>query len=579
MSNVKLDRQTIEEVLTEGKNLETDFSKLRQNYAKYKQMYFMEPSSKPRNNSVDKNDWKITPSPSVRNEVQGAKRLVDTSELHVDVVEGTQSSKNSDKIERALKKIVDESAKGTKSRIVSDASLETNLYGPVILFAEFMQDKVTAAKSGSVKPYMLAHLEDQAKNTPAKIKVLNAEECSFTHADGLCIMFQRKYILKGSQIKAQYGEVAGKPIKSTNDYTVRDIFTPEYRIVNVEGYETVMAMEHKLGCIPVGIGYSGGSELFYKPEEQINPFLYAKMKAELWERETSAYTTIFTSLNMRGLLGPMHYIEGNVEKINIDYKGGARFMTTQGGGKAQMIDDKIVDPVVFDVLKLIDDLSGQSTIYRQTLGENIGAGTFSGLAMLSSAGKLPLVDSTRALEQAFSEIFDIILYRIKEDGMDHPVLKASDIPERYELKVTFKPDLPQDELRNSQIASTLKGLVSDEWIQTKTLGIGDSSAMRKQIFKEQVYTAIMAKMASPESPYIDQLVQMMLGQGQPPQQGQPTPPTGQPNPNQQTPPDMTQQGQQQGIGQGQPPVPGQPGQPNVEAMPQTDAVVPPAQRM
>ena len=125
--------------------------------------------------------------------------------------------------------------------------------------------------------------------------------------------------------------------------------------------------------------------------------------------------------------------------------------------------------MVFDVLKLIDDLNGQSTIYRQTLGENINAGTFSGLAMLSSSGKLPLVDSTRALEQAFSEIFDVILYRIKEGGIDHPVLKAADIPENYELKVTFKPDLPQDELRNSQIATQLKGLVSSEWIQSNTL--------------------------------------------------------------------------------------------------------------
>lgn len=560
MTNVQLKQTETQEIIAEGKTLETDFSSLRQNYEKFRKMYFMDWKGKPKNASVDNADWKITPSPSARNEVTGISRLVNTSEMHVQVIEGENSSKNSDKIERAARRIVEVSGEGKKSRILSDASLASSLYGPVILFAEMMEDKLAAAKKRGDKPYIMRHLEKRAQKTPAILDVLNAEECSFRHVDGMCVMFQRKYKLKGSQVKVRYGEVEGKPIKNNMDYTVRDIFTPEYRVIDIEGYATVMAMEHMLGCIPVGIGYSGGSELFYKPEEQINPFLFAKMKANLWESETSSYTTIFTAMNMRGLLGPMYYIEGNPKKINIEYKGGARFMTAEDGGKANMIDDKVIDPVVFQVLQLIDDLNGQSTVYRQTLGENINAGTFSGLAMLSSAGKLPLVDSTRALEQAFSEIFDVILYRIKSGGVDHPVLKASDIPDQYELKVTFKPDLPQDELRNSQIASTLDGKVSDEWIQTNILGIGDSAAMRKQVFKEQVYKALQASLANPQSPYIQQLVQVLLQQGKQPKQTQ------------QPPDQMPTQPPQQ-------PIPAQPGQPNMEAMPQTDAMVPPEERL
>lgn len=566
-NNVKMKPEDVKEIIAEGKTLDSEFGTLRLNYEKYRDMYFMNRASKPKNANVDKNDWKITPSPSARNEVTGVSRLVNTSEMHVEVVENNQSSKNSDKIERGLKRIVEVSGEGRKSRILSDAALATSLYGPVILFAEIMEDKLLAAKGG--KPFIMHHLEKQAKKSPAKIDVLNAEECSFRHVDGMCVLFQRKYKLKGSQVEVRFGKLEGKAISRNNDYIVRDIFTPEYRVIEVEGYGTVMAMEHKIGCIPVGIGYSGGSELFYKPEEQINPFLYAKMKAELWERETSAYTTIFTNMNTRGLLGPMIYVDGT-DDLSIDYKGGIRVM--RGMGKATPIDDKVIDPVVFDVLKLIDDLNGQSTIYRQTLGENINAGTFSGLAMLSSSGKLPLVDSTRALEQAFSEIFDVILYRIKEGGIDHPVLKAADIPENYELKVTFKPDLPQDELRNAQIATQLKGLVSSEWIQSNTLGIEDSNAMRKQIFKEQVYEAMLASIANPESPYIQQLVGQMLGQGKPQQPTQPQQPDQMPTPQQ---PPMDQM-QQQAQGQ---PMPGQPGQPNMEAMPQTDPMVPPEQRM
>ena len=87
----------------------------------------------------------------------------------------------------------------------------------------------------------------------------------------MCVLFQRKYKLKGSQVEVRFGKLEGKAINRNNDYIVRDIFTPEYRVIEVEGYGTVMAMEHKIGCIPVGIGYSGGSELFYKPRSRSIP--------------------------------------------------------------------------------------------------------------------------------------------------------------------------------------------------------------------------------------------------------------------------------------------------------------------
>ena len=106
--------------------------------------------------------------------------------MHVEVVENNQSSKNSDKIERGLKRIVEVSGEGRKSRILSDAALATSLYGPVILFAEMMEDKLLAAKGG--KSYVMHHLEKQAKKAPAKIEILNAEECSFRHIDG-CVCY------------------------------------------------------------------------------------------------------------------------------------------------------------------------------------------------------------------------------------------------------------------------------------------------------------------------------------------------------------------------------------------------------
>ena len=128
-NNVKMKPEDVREIIAEGKTLESEFGTLRLNYEKYRDMYFMNRASKPKNANVDKNDWKITPSPSARNEVTGVSRLVNTSEMHVEVVENNQSSKNSDKIERGLKRIVEVSGEGRKSRILSDAALATSLYG------------------------------------------------------------------------------------------------------------------------------------------------------------------------------------------------------------------------------------------------------------------------------------------------------------------------------------------------------------------------------------------------------------------------------------------------------------------
>ncbi len=554
MSNVSLPAETTKEILTRGKAIERNFSTIRLNYAKFRQMYFMEWNTKPRNANVDANDWKITPSPSARNEVIGIKRLLDTSEVYVKVKEGQNTSKNSDKIERAMRQIVDASGDGRRARILSDATLAASLYGPVILTADFYADMML----GKMEPYKKRHIEKQMRKSPATIKVLNAEECSFEFDDGLLLCFQRTYKMRGSQIKSKYGELEGKPLKDGDEYIIRDIYTPENRVIEAEGYGTLMSRAHGLNCIPVAIGFSGGSELFYKPEEQINPFLYAKMKAELWERETSLLTAAFTNANMRGLLGPAFAVdpEGAPDKIVVEYVGGMRIVRA----KATPLDDKIIDPVIFELLAKIDDMNGQSTIYRQTLGEDIDAGTFSGLAMLSSAGKLPLVDPQRALQQAFEDIFDYILYRIKQDGIENKLIEASDIPETYELEVSFDPKLPQDNLRNAQVASTIRGLVSQEWIQENLLQIGDSAAMRKQIAKEQIYQAILGNIV--QNPEVMQgLVMQVMGQGKPaPQQ---PPPEAQPQPGQeQVPPEMMDPR----------------GQPNMEQVPMTEPMVPPLER-
>lgn len=562
-SNVQLSREIIEEAKKRALGLESTHGKRMEMFRRYREIFFLQNVEKPKNSGVDDNDWKVTADPSGRNEVVGLKRLLDTSELHVTVKVDGDDAPNSSEIERGLKKMLDVSGEGRKSRVESDAMLAAVLYGPVILSADFVGDLLSVP---GIPEWKKRHLIKVGKKTPFLIRAHNPEESYVDHDDGMIIHFHRKYRMTGAQVKARYGK---EDCRDNIEYEIRDIFTPEYHIVFVNN-DAVFAKEHKLNCVPVAASYAGGTELFFKPEEQIQSFLYAKAEAELDKFGNSLLTTMRTAIHMRGLGGPMLAVDPDTapETIHVDYTGGVRIIKA----KAQPVDEKIVDPVIFQAKNLLDDLSGQSTMYRQTLGENINASTFSSLAMLSSSGKLPMIDAQRALEAAFTDLFDTILYRMREEGLDGAGIEPSDIPADYELLVTFEPKLPQDNLRNAQVAASLGPLVSDEWKHTNLLQVGDSEAMFRQVAREQMRQAIIGNMMQDPN-LMQQFTAMVMGQQ--PGQGQPQP--GQGDPMQQGQGQMPQEEMPseeemmmmaaQGQGQG------------MERPPMTEQMIPPTERM
>ena len=564
MTDTNIPTEKVQEILTRARNLEALHGERTRLFGRYREMFFMDNIERPKNSSVDRNDWKLTADPSARNEVVGLKRLLDTSDLHVKVLEGSKSSRNSDKIERALVRMLDASGDGRNARVESDAMLAAVLYGPVILSADSVTDLLTL----DLPDYKKRHLQKQQKRTPFIIRAINPEESYSERDEGLMTLHLWKYKLPGYQVTSRYGKEA----KSDLEYECFDIFTPEYHVVEIKGLGVVFAKAHGLGCIPIVSSYAGGSELFHKPEEQIQSYLYAKAKSELDKRGNSLLTAIFTNIHMRGLLGPLVAVDPDTspDKIVVDYTGGIRVMRA----KATPIDDKVIDPELIQAKQLLDDLSGESTIYKQTLGQNVNAGTFSSLAMLSSAGKLPMVDAQRALQNAFKDIFLHILYRIKEEGIENELIQPAEIPAEVDMEVTFEPKLPQDNLRNAQVAASIGQYVSQEWLHTNLLQVNDSAAMQKQVAKEQIYAAILQGVVQ-NPQFMQGIMTQIIGQPQQPQQ-QPQPgqmPQGQPE-QMQPPPDM---------GNGMPPeMTGQmqaQGQPNMEQMPQTDAMIPPQERM
>lgn len=529
--NIALPQDQINEIQKQSTALTQDQSKLAVLYKRYRDIYFMENAERPKGQNVDKDDWKITVSPSGRNAVIGMKRLLDTSEIHVKITTNGDPSPKSDQIERGLLNILDQSGALRLARVEKDLNLSAVLYGPAILAAESVDDLIKV----QTNPGYRRRLEKIRRYTPFLLRALPPPE-SYSRWGELGMMAHlRKYVLNGDAVKERWGV---ENLSRNQKYTVYDYLDMENRVVWVDKGTVILAKPHKMPSMNISAKFAGGSSLFEESDKQLQSFLYAHTVGEWDKRENLFFTYLFTALFMQGLPGPLLIVEPDSmppgdEALEIDFTGGVRKIFA----KARLEKYPVIDSDVLQIKQIMDAVGAESTIYRQTLGENISSSTFSGLAMLSSAGQLPLEDPKEAICSVFKDTFDHILCRIKEEGIDTPSLHPEDIPDEREIEVTMEPKLPQDNLRNAQIAQSLGDLVSDEWKHENLLQIGDSKAMRKTVIKENLLKGLIAAMMQNQELAME-MVNAALGR-QPQQQGQP-PNIGQPGP-QQMPPEMAQE--------------------------------------
>lgn len=283
---------TIDEIKKQARNVVSTFGARDKLLVRYREIYFMENIERPRNGQVDEGDWKITPSPSGRNAVVGMQRLLNTSELSINIKD-SDDVRGSSEIEEGLKAIMRVSGEGRRARIEGDAALSSVLYGAVTVYAESIADLLTIK---TLKPYKRRLLEMKLKRSPFLIRPINIEESYPEFDEDMMISHTWKYKIRGGALRSRWGIEA----RDNTEYTVYDVFTPDLHVVWADGYGDIFAEEHGLGCVPVFTAYAGGSDLFKKPEYQMNSFLYAKAIGNFDKRENSLLTAIFTNIHMRG---------------------------------------------------------------------------------------------------------------------------------------------------------------------------------------------------------------------------------------------------------------------------------------
>lgn len=555
----KLSTDELKKIQDQARKLVSQNSERDLMFDEIQDMYWMETSETV--NKRDSSDVKMTISPSARNEVVGMVRLLTTNNPHFSA---TGKEGDPDKVEKALESIIKRSNEVTLTKLATEAARSAVLYSDVHIMIELVDDMLAV---DGLPEYEKKRLEEIRSRTPFLVSVLSPREGYPLFGRTGLRAYLRKYKAQGADIRERWGV---EDLDDDQDYTVYDWYGMEYRAVWLEEKsEPLSFAEHGLSRIPIVVMISDGTNLFREEEYKRHPFLYAKWKGEWWKRENLLYTTLFTSMFERGT-GPLVGIDpeslGPDKVLDVNYAGPFRYIIA----KAQLLNDKAFDADLLGARGLLEQVSGESTIYKQTLGENVGGSntSFSALAMLSQSGRLPLVSAQDTIAAAFREMGNIIIRWIKAENVKNTWIKASEIGSDLEIDCGMEVKLPQDMFRNAQIAASLKGVVSNEWIHTNLLQIDDSNEMRYEVWSEaaadsffQLEMQRLAEQAKQAFIAAQQQQQMaMQGQRGPAQmQGIP------PNPAQ-----MQRAPQQQGqaidprimeMMSGGSPQPGQPGQP------------------
>jgi hypothetical protein len=567
MSKPIKDLSKFKDITKRGRTLKASFSARDKLFESMDDMYLMDWG----NPKQGGEQLGTTISPTARNSTIGAVRLV-AAAVPMFKVEPDEKDVDADaanQIEDVAKVIWAQSSAVTGVSIHRDLALAAFLYAHPQAAVVLTEDLLEMAKGGSKASIRRAELV--AEKTPALIRSLRPH-VGYVQRDmlGMRAYYRAEEIDSGT-IKNIYGAEAEKQLSSddTRKVTLCEWWDLEYHAVWVDGSSAPLIFEeHELPFIPIASAISEGSELFDDVQYRFQPFLYTLNKSGLWDAQNLALTAGFQAVKDYGV-GPLYkYVAtDDTSQLVIDYSGPVRYAKIRTGESLDLMGEKIVDPVLFQMFNMSRELDQQSTIYGQTLGEPLGSGAaFSTVSMLSQAGRLPLTGPTDAVGKVITDITRIAFEWMAERKIKHPLLDKIKLPRSINIEGKLEIKMPADMVRNGQLAMSMtqgeNPPVSTEWVQSNLLQESDPARMRRQILKERAYAALA-------NAKIQQYVQSRMQAQQPQQPGAPGQPPagpgGMPAGLPPMPPEMSPQGQAgplgpaQGVPMTEPMQPGGPG--------------------
>lgn len=523
-----LDLTGLELVKSTASQLVADYSALRKEQLDCENAYFMVDNQMPSGIS------KPVISPDAHNKVRGSARLLSATEpaFNLPAAKNLKANGiNSSDFELAANAMWAASNLVQEINVEHDMAHSGTLYGEMHLAIVSTKDMLDGAqravsenKDKDRKPLLdaaLKHAQSVNKRTPFIFPPLDSNTCYARKSRvGLEAHYQKVEMTVADAI-VQYGADALRVVKARKSFeliTLHIFFDRANTYVWIDGEaEPLVAGPNGLSFIPRAYYVPEGSTVYKKPEQQIIPFLYPVIKSGIWNKQNLflSVTAAAAAAMMNSQFVMEQGSDGATVELDLKTMGGIVYVPQ--GSKLYPLAKDIINPQLVAQYQLYDQLVNESTIYDQTLGQPLAGGpTFSEVALMHQAGRLPLSPIQKGMAALFANAMSIAFQWMKDVGKStiqgkdgqNIEIDPTKITDSLNFEAQVEVKMPTDSQQGAQTAVAVNqaGLASKEWQRENLLSINQSDVEQKKIWKEQMADA-MTQTLLPQ--FIEMLAQKM----------------------------------------------------------------------
>lgn len=489
MKKLKNDQEKFREIQTHARDLKNIHAKRDAEFDEYERMYLLDWN--PEGSRFEAQDMtKNTPSPSARNKVLNACRLLMSQEPVFDIRSDNYDETKTEIVEKSISRWWEQAGRANRRPIHYDMILSACLYDEMHTAITVMDD------------YKVYNKEDKraeriSKITPILFQSWNPRN-GYPEFDelGLC-GYYREVQVRWSYIAQKYKDLLADKYtwfnrKSTENVQLKMFYDLTHYAIWINDEEPFVCEEHGLPCIPIDVTLANGSQFFEREEDRRQPLLFSIMRSKLWKRESLLYTVLYSLLFTLGVTPTYVFKTDTEDNLDIRNDGAINYVMMRKGDTIDTLDSKgILPPEVQKLSEMTSDLIDGSTIYNTAFGEkNFNSQTFSETSLLQQAGRLPLIGPQRLGGFGISSAVEMALMMMKEKGLSFQKnginIKASEIPEDIEVKAKLDVILPQEKLQMVNIGLQMQKLgMPDEYIQSNLLGITNTKEIKNAYVQQQ----------------------------------------------------------------------------------------------
>ena len=489
------DRDVMNEIRTHARDLKAVHSMRDLEFDEYEKMYLMDFTADFSKFS-DQDIMKLTPSPSARNKVLNACRLLMSQEPVFDINASGIDQGKIESIEKNISRWWEQAGRAARRPLHYDMILSALLYDEMHTAITIMDDYKAYNKKDK-------RAERVAKITPILFQSWNPRE-GYPEFDelGLCAYYREtkvrwSYVAQKYQalLKDNYAYVNKK---STEPVSLKVFYDLEHYAIWVNEDEPFVCDEHRLPCIPIDVTLVNGSSFFEKEQDRRQPLLFSVMRSHLWKQESLLYTVLYSLLFTLGVTPTFVYKTDTEDDLNLQNDGAISYYMLRKGDTLDALDSKgVLPPEVQKLSEITGELIDESTMYSTAFGERGGSSqTFSETSLLQQAARLPLIGPQRLGGFGISSTIEMALMMMKERGISFDKngysIKASEIPDDIEVKAKLDVILPQEKLQLVNVGLQMQKLgMPDEYIQSNLLGITNTKEIKEMFVKQQAANAMV----------------------------------------------------------------------------------------